>query len=348
MFKYANLGDTLYFWFASNDTSGSGADGESPVADVRLAGAAVDAAPVLSPTPALLTHANYPDGCHEVAVAATEGNGFAAGNEYAVFCSLAVDSQNPTGFIGAFKLDRPQVEVKEIDGSAVAATSGKLHVLDDEGNAVANEAKQDIIDGLVDDLVGRLTEARAGYLDNLNVGGTLANTNNADSFKANVSALATAAALEALQTHGDGVWATADVSGVSELLLRLTEARAALLDNLSRLDRAITSTETNIRGADNRDLSSVYDKVDSTGGTVGSGADQVTLTIKDDDGNVVSNAAVWISTDSAETNIVAGTLYTNDAGQVTFMLTAGETYYCWRDHPSVNFDNPQSFVAEAD
>jgi hypothetical protein len=104
MKQYAALDDTIYLWFASNDTSGSGGDGASPAADVRLAGAAADAAPVYSPTPALLTHANYPAGSYEITIAATAANGFATGNTYAVFCTLAIDSQNPTGFVGSFDL----------------------------------------------------------------------------------------------------------------------------------------------------------------------------------------------------------------------------------------------------
>jgi hypothetical protein len=102
--QHATLGDTLYFWFAANDTSGSGGDGATPKADVRLAGAPVSAAPVLSPTPVLLSDSGYPDGAHEVAVAATAGNGFAADKTYAIFCTLAIDSQDPTGFVGSFSL----------------------------------------------------------------------------------------------------------------------------------------------------------------------------------------------------------------------------------------------------
>lgn len=101
---YHEIEDTVYFWFAANDTSGSGGDGATPLADVRLAGAAASAAPVLSPTPALLTDAGYPAGCYELAVAATVANGFAADSTYAVFCTLAIDSQNPTGFVGSFTL----------------------------------------------------------------------------------------------------------------------------------------------------------------------------------------------------------------------------------------------------
>jgi len=125
MKQYATLEDSVYFWFGSNDTSGSGNDGASPAADVRLAGAASDAAPVDSPTPVLLSHANYPAGCYEVEVEATAANGFAAGNTYAVFCTLAVDSQNPTGFIGSFDLKPVEANLLQIGDGAQSATDLK-------------------------------------------------------------------------------------------------------------------------------------------------------------------------------------------------------------------------------
>ena len=125
MKQYITLGNTTYFWFGSNDTSGSGGDGATPLCDVRLAGAAVDAIPVYSPTPALLSHANYPAGCYEVAIAATVGNGFAAGNTYAVFCSLTVDSQNPTGFVGSFDLKPVESNPIQLGSSAQSATDLK-------------------------------------------------------------------------------------------------------------------------------------------------------------------------------------------------------------------------------
>lgn len=115
--EYGAIDDTFYFHFAANDTSGSGGDGASPACDVRLCGAAAAAAPVYSPTPVLLTDGGYPDGAHEVAIVASAGNGFAAGNTYAVFCTLLVDSQNPTGFVGKFTLDRQQVDMVQVEGS---------------------------------------------------------------------------------------------------------------------------------------------------------------------------------------------------------------------------------------
>lgn len=139
MMKYGDIDDTLYFHFGSNDTSGSGDDGASAACDVRLCGAAAGAAPVYSPTPSLLSHASYPAGCYEVAIAATVANGFADGEEYAVFCTLAVDGQNPTGFVGSFKLgtklwtsdEMEQIrDALGVDGDKTTAAGGQLQTVD--------------------------------------------------------------------------------------------------------------------------------------------------------------------------------------------------------------------------
>jgi len=125
MKQYTAIDDTVYFWFAGNDTSGSGGDGASPAADVRLAGAAADAIPTYSPTPVLLSHANYPAGAYEIAIAATAGNGFATGNTYAVFCTLAIDSQNPTGFVGSFDTKPVESNPTQLGDSAQSLTDLK-------------------------------------------------------------------------------------------------------------------------------------------------------------------------------------------------------------------------------
>ncbi len=54
-------------------------------------------------------------------------------------------------------------------------------------------------------LVSRLTALRAGYLDKLNVSGTLAHSNAASIYKADISGLATAVALAAVDTVVDSV-----------------------------------------------------------------------------------------------------------------------------------------------
>ncbi len=122
--QYATIEDTLYFWFGSNDTAGSGADGASAVFDVREGGASASAAPVLSGSATLLTHANYPAGAYEIAVDATAGNGFAANKSYGVFCTLAVDSQNPTGLVGVFRLAPVPANAKQVLGTALTEGAG--------------------------------------------------------------------------------------------------------------------------------------------------------------------------------------------------------------------------------
>ena len=135
--QHSKIEDTVYFWFGSNDTSGSGNDGAAALADVRLAGAGAAVVPVLSPVPTLLTHANYPAGCYEVAVAATVANGFVAGNTYGVFCTLTVDGQNPTGFVGSFTIGPIRANIIEVSDDSGAADNMELDY-DGTGYAKAN------------------------------------------------------------------------------------------------------------------------------------------------------------------------------------------------------------------
>lgn len=80
---------------------------------------------------------------------------------------------------------------------------------------------------------------------------------------------------------------------------------------------------------------------------IGPGADACTMNIKIGGINQ-DNVAVWISTDSLGADIVAGTLYTNGSGNVTFRLTAGSSYYLWAEKSGINAIQGQQFVAEAD
>jgi len=78
-------------------------------------------------------------------------------------------------------------------------------------------------------------------------------------------------------------------------------------------------------------------------GNVGAGALSCTWTQKDEGGTQMDNVNVWISTDEAGTNVIAGTLVTNSSGEVTFMIDAG-AYYVWREKAGYNFTNPQTWT----
>ncbi len=118
MIKYAEIGDIVYFWFASNLNTGNAGDGATPTYVVRLAGAVAGAAKVSSGTPTLLSHADYSDGSYEIAIPTT---GWSAG-EYAVFCSLTISSVNPNGFVGSFKLRAAGTGAIKVDLVSVNAS----------------------------------------------------------------------------------------------------------------------------------------------------------------------------------------------------------------------------------
>ncbi len=119
--QYIELNDTVYFGFVSNDTSGSGVDGTTPLFDVRLGGAAASAIPTLSGTPDLLTHANFGPGAYEIEIAATSGNGFAADSTYLVFVTVTADSQTPGAMVGSFHTGPVTANTIEIGGTAQTA-----------------------------------------------------------------------------------------------------------------------------------------------------------------------------------------------------------------------------------
>ena len=181
--QHATLEDTVYLWFGANDTSGSGGDGASPVYDVRLAGAASDAAPVLSGSATLLSHANYPSGAHEVAVAATAANGFAATNTYAVFCTLLVDSQNPTGFVGSFTLApiiasvttvTGNVNGKVLGGGAGSITGVGVYAQDFEGEDLQSDSSASTRYDLLQTDLDTITDDGVTLADGVTHGGSTA------------------------------------------------------------------------------------------------------------------------------------------------------------------------------
>lgn len=138
--QHATLEDTVYFGFVSNDTSGSAADGTTPLFDVRLGGAVASAAPVLSGTPDLLTHANYGPGAYEVAVDATAGNGFATGNTYLVYTTVTADGQTPGSCLGSFTLAEVPADVTEWAGTDVVAGAIPAFAADAAGGLPVSDA----------------------------------------------------------------------------------------------------------------------------------------------------------------------------------------------------------------
>ena len=74
----------------------------------------------------------------------------------------------------------------------------------------------------------------------------------------------------------------------------------------------------------------------------GAGSITYIVTVKSS-GSPVAGVECWVTTDVAGTNVVAGTLTTDDFGIVTFLLEAG-TYYLWRDSATHSFPKPTTIT----
>ena len=85
------------------------------------------------------------------------------------------------------------------------------------------------------------------------------------------------------------------------------------------------------------------------GTALGSGSDQVTILITDPATLFpVATADVWITSDQAGMNVVAGTIQTDGAGKVLFLLDDGVTYYLWMQKEGIKSIRGKLFVAVAD
>ena len=86
-------------------------------------------------------------------------------------------------------------------------------------------------------------------------------------------------------------------------------------------------------------MEDIYNKIAAL---VGAGARTYTLTIYEDDGATpIDGASVWVTTDSAGANHLAGTETSNASGVVTFYLDDGTVYF-WTQKAGWNFTNPTS------
>lgn len=78
-------------------------------------------------------------------------------------------------------------------------------------------------------------------------------------------------------------------------------------------------------------------------GDAGPGDTVRRILVKDESGNRVSGAEVWITDDADGQNLVVGILSSNDTGAVDVRLNSG-TYYVWRAHEDYTFSNPQTLT----
>lgn len=224
----------------------------------------------------------------------------------------------------------------------------------------ATSAKQDTMETTLND-VPTTAEFEARTLpsaDYVVVGDTIAGvticttcTTNTDMRGTNGASTHDAAGVKtAIETDGsklDHLWEmTEDDAGVRRYTTNALEQAPSGTggDATEANQTTIINSLTDVKGTGFvKDTHSLPQCITGEGGVAGPGAISWPITVNDNVGNPIDNVGVWVSTDISGNNVIAGTLYTNASGIVTFMLDAGD-YYHWREKGGWNFTNPESFT----
>lgn len=101
----------------------------------------------------------------------------------------------------------------------------------------------------------------------------------------------------------------------------------------------VNTGETYASADANSVVKQIADNAVGSGSVIGPGSIAFTVALVDTMTNPLDGAEVWVSTDEAGSNVIAGTLHTDAFGIATFMLDAG-TYYFWVSHSGYNGENP--------
>lgn len=399
-------GDTFYGYVTTRSfTTGVATDADStPSATMYKNGSSVGACTV----------ANVTTGIYKVSKSMS---GYAAGDAITVVASATVGGVSDNAVVDSFVLDKRVDDLNDFDNSIdkvlleddqpvkvvkVGSTSvntsadvkadlttlesrltelraGYLDKLNVSGTLAHSDAASTYRADL-STLESRLSAARAGYLDKLNVSGVLAHIDNADSFKADISALAleatlatlaTAADLEAHDQNLDDLHTKHDATDVvlnamdtvldtvaADILTSLTEHNttqadiAALEAKVDVIDGNVDQIETAanaIKVQTDKMTFNVSNYIFAVGQSTlpGPGAYEVTISLSSG-GVPLADCAVWITSDAGGSAVVAGTLYTDDQGDATFMLDTGVTYYLWTKKSGFEPLTGEEFTAVAD
>jgi hypothetical protein len=184
----------------------------------------------------------------------------------------------------------------------------------------------------------RLTDARAEYLDNLSAG-----------------AVATASALATVDTVADAIKEVTDkldtsleVDGPVYRFTTNALEQSPGGGDISAV-KAVTDkldTALELDGAEYRYTANALEQAPAATNS-GPGDDIVTIQIDDDEANPLDGAEVWVTTDSAGTNVIAGTIITDSNGQAQFLLTYGNVYYLWMVKSGYDPITGRQFTASA-
>jgi len=128
---------------------------------------------------------------------------------------------------------------------------------------------------------------------------------------------------------------SADTTAVGDIADNSSQVRVA------RIEFTYSDGDTTRKGIEQ--FSFKVEKMKTAIG-VGSGSNEITLTVTNSSSNPVAEASVYVTTDIAGQNVVAGPVLTDVSGVTpTLNLDAGK-YYSWSEHADYTFTNPQDFT----
>jgi hypothetical protein len=278
----------------------------------------------------------------------------------------AVDYQDGSAF-GLSRLDAAITSRNSVapDNTSITAVKAVTDSLPDSGalTSLATASALTTVDTVVD-AIKAVTDAlpNSGALSDLATAANLATVDAVvDAIKVVTDSLPNGGALSDLAT-AVSIAALNDFDPATQTVTTDAASRTASQADVSALATAAALTTTDAVVDSNK---VILDKVDSaleadgpvhrlttnaleqapsggSGGVVGSGSTshEVTVNVA---GSPEAGVDVWVSTDSAGSNVVAGTLVTDAFGKATFMLDPG-TYYLWAQKAGANFTNPTSFT----
>lgn len=308
-------------------------------------------------------------GLNNLRVAATTANGFEEGKSYSVVCSAGtVDGNSMVGqvlFEFTIKRDAVNATADAIKAKtdSLAFTSGNLHVDVKAWNEVLLSSTDPF-----STVVGNQTTINNNLGSLIVTVGIAGNGLSAIPWNADWDAQVQSEVQDAIEAnHLDHLFAAAydptskpgNASGLLNVLVENDGGVPRYTTNALEQGpsggtppsaAAIADAVWDEQLSGHTDSGSAGEAMASagSGSLAGSGADQMTITIQDSSSNPVEDAQVWLTSDSAGSVVVAGTLVTNASGQVQFLVTAGSTYYLWAQKAGRVSIQGTSFTAVAD
>jgi hypothetical protein len=174
-----------------------------------------------------------------------------------------------------------------------------------------------------------VTTTRAAKLDNLDT---------------TVSSRFAPAGLTSLQADVTAIKTPVVANLDASISSRLPTSSYSAPSSITSLQADVTSIKSTVTTNLDTTVSSRFPTSSWIAPVSGSGSISYPVTVTQSDGvTPIEGVQVWITTDLAGTNVIAGSLYTSSTGLATFVLDAG-SYYLWRQISGWNFSNPQAIT----